>query len=562
MSGTPEVGRFNIRSRIGTGGMGEVYLATAPGPRGVEKLVAIKLIRGLQEQGQYLLEMFIEEAKVSFLLSHPNIVHTYEIGEVDGHYFLVMEYVEGITLGALINHFREVLRQPLPLRFALHVAAEVARGLDYAHNLTDQDRRPLGIVHRDVSASNVLVSNDGQVKVSDFGLAISSLREYESQSGEVKGKAAYMAPEQLAGRKVDARADLFALGVLLYEMLSGRNPFAENRRDITIAARIKGLPIFPLAQAADHAPQPVLEAVQRCLALEPEGRFASARELGRALEGCLRQLGQAVSSYDFADFVAQARDAGKVAPAAAHPFDRALGMVIQRVKAAGGVERYVTLPPVVGQGPLVPRPTAQITTDEKPGLGRAATVSSTTTSPAPVNRPTEPPSQSGSLAAESSTSVPRIPTWRRWGPAAVVLGLALVAATLVLIVGLGGQTPSRGSSAGAGTSGALRPAVDAGPARRVDGAVAVVAPDSRPARPTGKPVKAARGSGFLSVNTEPWSNVIIDGVAVQSTPLVRHKLLAGSHRVLLTNPARSLRAERRVTIKAGQVTELVVELKR
>jgi eukaryotic-like serine/threonine-protein kinase len=591
MGGTPEVGRFNIRTRIGTGGMGEVYLATSPGPRGVEKLVAIKLIRGLQDQDHDLVGMFIEEAKVSFLLSHPNIVHTYEIGEVDGHFFLVMEYVDGITLGALMHHFREALRQPMPTRFALHVAAEVARGLDYAHTLTDQDKRPLGIVHRDVSASNVLLSNDGQVKVSDFGLAISALREYESQSGEVKGKAAYMAPEQVAGRKVDARADLFALGVLLYEMLSGRNPFAENRRDITIAARIRGMSIYPLAQAADHVPPTVIEAVERCLALEPEGRFASAREVARTLEACLRQLGQSVSSYDFADFVKEARVAARVAPTATHPFDRALGMVIQRVKATGGVERYITLPPVAGQAPLVARPTAEVTTDEKPGPGRAATVMDTAaTTPASLHADLtasdagprqqglqaalqlglgrdsaaspEPASQSSSLAAEASMSVPRIPVWRRWGPAGVVLGLALIAATLVLVVGLRGPPPVT-TPAGTGSSHAVRPAVvDAVPARGLDGAVAAAAADARPARPTGKIARPGRGTGFLSVNSEPWSNVSVDGAPVQSTPLVRHKLPAGTHRVLLVNPARSLRAERRVTIRAGQVTELVVELTR
>ncbi len=648
MDEQPSVGRFRVQARIGTGGMGEVYLASAPGPRGVAKNVALKLIRGLYQEDREFLDMFMEEAKVSFLLTHPNIVQTYEIGQVDGHYFLVMEYVDGITLGLLLHYLRDKLKQPLPLPYAIYVASQVTRGLDYAHTLTAQDGRPLGIVHRDISPSNVLLSRDGQVKVTDFGLAISALREIESQSGQVKGKAPYMPIEQLEGKRVDARADLFAVGVMLYEMLSGRSPFGE-RKEITITSRLLNRGWTPLAEAAPHLEPALIEVVERCLAEAPDARFPSARELGRQLDAILRDRRLAVSNYELADFIAQARSAAEVTPQAPHPFDRALGMEIQRVVGPDGAPRYVTVPPVM-PGPIAvpaepaspeavtqsdPPPAPETKAAESAGLAR---LTQAVTEPSPLSqrlspadapppvdlaaiasRPTAPPAGSEVLSS-SLVRPPRSHTGLL--VALIVVGLGAAAGAAIY---LGGRGPRGDQAAGtpltrpdqgprAAASGSRRDAaasrlaavevrptpeggrvlvdgVDRGaapvtlagldPAHPIEvrvllaghrphretvvlqaGASLVLrprlVPDSkRPAKTRPEP----RGVGRLSVNSEPWSDVYVDGKLIQSTPLVGHQLPAGPHRVLLLNPKRHLRSERRVTIEPDRETQLSVELK-
>ena len=597
--GPGTIGHYRVRSRLGWGGMGEVYLATAAGLEGVERPVAIKLIRDLHQQrpelgssrpcgalrdeAAELVAMFIEEAKVSFLLTHPNVVQTYEIGQVDGHYFLVMEYIDGITLEELLGYVNSQLGQPLPVPFALHIAARTARGLGYAHELSDQRGQRLHIVHRDVSPGNILLSRDGQVKLADFGLAKSTLRRVESEVGLIKGKVAYMAPEQLAGAgDVGPAADLYALGVVLYEMLSGQNPFGEQH-DVTPLSRRAG-PVAPLLGQAPHLDPQVAELVERCLRSEPELRYSSAQELGRALDHCLRQTGHGASDYELAEFIDRAREMVSSGPAAPHPFDRALGMELQKVAGGeAGVSTFRRSSVDALRPPSTPmqgaESAAQLPSRRWPLLALVAAAVLVAGSVAALLW-----SNAGEVRPDATTGARRLEPAPDAAAPVVALPDARVAlareagdtartGTLhVRPLPLGGSVRVAGQARGtaplsisglpAGTP--LRVEITLPGYRPYDQVVTLQGAGSLTLQPRLVPLRRprARPHGLLSVNSEPWSIVYVDGARVRNTPLVRHSLVAGTHRVRLYNPVRKLSAERTVRILPERETRLSVELGR
>ena len=606
------LGRYRVASRLGAGGMGEVYLATAVGPDGVEKRVAIKLVRDLHLQRKEIVGMFIEEAKVSFILTHPNIVQTYELGQIDGHYFLAMEYVDGTNLAELLYFFERKLGQPLPAPFALYIAGQMLRGLDYAHALADKDGKALGIVHRDISPSNVLLSRDGQVKLADFGLAKSTLRKVESQHGTIKGKLAYMAPEQLSGGAVDARADLFAVAVVLYEMLSGRNPLGDPST-LTLPDRLRQRDIVPLARAAPHVSSELAAMVDCCLAADPEERLGSARELGRLIDQHARESRQGVSDYEFAEFIARASEeaAAHSRPTAPHPFDRAVGMVLARRGDEGGVSVFATL-------------SSDRTVTDADAVANSATMLAPDSAALP---PAAPGGLTGPVpsAADAETGQPsRMPVWV-FALLVVLLAAGALGTWLLLRARHDGAhprddrtaarlprdaspatQPARPASAPAATATLLVQPDPPGGEVYIDGKMRGTTPLSlaglsagralhvlvktagrqiydehitldpgttvtlRPrlaprgvSRVSPKPVpkaKKAKAMGRLSVNTEPWSTVFVDKARVGNTPLVGHALPVGQHVVELVNAAQKLRSVRTVTITADQETRLSVVL--
>src|SRR5512139_2277258 len=226
MSESPRIfGRYQLLELIARGGMAEVHKAKSHGVEGFEKVLVIKSILPELSRDAEFVEMFVKEAKIAVSLSHPNIVQVFDLGRADDRYFIAMEYVAGTDLSTLL---RRAARHELPLAPALSVfiASEVAQALDYAHRRRDQDLQPMSLVHRDVSPQNILLGFEGAVKLTDFGIAKARHKvEENTQAGVLKGKYAYMAPEQARGEPVDARADLYALGIVLYECLSGTHPF-------------------------------------------------------------------------------------------------------------------------------------------------------------------------------------------------------------------------------------------------------------------------------------------------------------------------------------------------
>lgn len=215
------IGRYEIKRRLAEGGMAEVYLAQATGPEGFAKDVVIKVVRGFLSSDQQFIDMFINEARLSSRLNHANVVQIFDFGKHQQSYFIAMEYVRGTSLFDLRKRCRD-RGIPFPPTLVAEIGAQVARGLQYAHSLSDKGK-PLGIVHRDVTPHNVLLSFDGAVKLTDFGIAKASTTH--TAPGVLKGKFAYMAPEQARGEMVDSRTDIFALGVVLWEMLTGGRLF-------------------------------------------------------------------------------------------------------------------------------------------------------------------------------------------------------------------------------------------------------------------------------------------------------------------------------------------------
>src|SRR4051812_17618695 len=224
--GAQPFGKYYLLERIGAGGMAEVFLAVAIGPEGFQRTLVIKRMLPHLSQDRSFVRMFIDEAKLSGLLSHPNLVQIFEFGKVDDSFFIAMEHVSGQTLTAVQTKLAEVQRQA-PVAASVEIARQVCLGLHYAHALTSSTGQPLGVVHRDVSPSNLMLGYHGGVKILDFGIArvAEGLRESQTQVGTMKGKVSYMSPEQIHLGQVDARSDVFAVGIVLHEMLTGRRLF-------------------------------------------------------------------------------------------------------------------------------------------------------------------------------------------------------------------------------------------------------------------------------------------------------------------------------------------------
>jgi tRNA A-37 threonylcarbamoyl transferase component Bud32 len=297
------VGRYEPIRRLAVGGMAEIFLARVPGVgiEGFEKLVVLKKILPQHALDPELLRMFLDEARLSATLTHPHVTEVYDVGTDGDAPFFAMEYVHGANLRELMRAQARQDSVLVPLGAALAIVAAAADGLHHAHERLGPGGEPLEIVHRDVSPSNVLVSYDGAVKVSDFGIAKWAYQRTRTQEGTLKGKFAYMSPEQCRGRAVDRRSDIFALGTILYELTTGAAPFAAES-DLEILNQIANGTARPPAWPAAQGPYPpALSAiVMRALAPEPAERFATMRELQVALEGYAREAGLALSTVGLA----------------------------------------------------------------------------------------------------------------------------------------------------------------------------------------------------------------------------------------------------------------------
>ena len=296
-------GRYVLDARLAAGGMGEVYLARARGEAGFEKKVVIKRVLPHLAQSPEFVERFLDEGRLVVQLSHGNIVQIFDMGSVDGHYFLAMEYVDGMDLRALLRHLR-VADAPFPVPLALQVIVEVAKGLEYAHSRADEEGHNLGIIHRDVSPSNVMISREGEVKLLDFGIAKAAGRMSHSVSGSLHGKFMYMSPEQAAGLPLDRRSDLFSLGVCFYEMLALVRPF-EAETELRTLDLVRAGRYAPLGEQRPDLPEAVAAIVDRCLATRAEDRFRSAAELEQAVLAYQMEERCVVSPHELARFVAQ-----------------------------------------------------------------------------------------------------------------------------------------------------------------------------------------------------------------------------------------------------------------
>jgi class 3 adenylate cyclase/tetratricopeptide (TPR) repeat protein/tRNA A-37 threonylcarbamoyl transferase component Bud32 len=297
-------GKYQLIEKIATGGMAEVYKAKSYGAAGFEKLLVIKKILPHLSRNPEFVKMFINEAKIAVSLNHANVVQVYDLGVVDKDYYMAMEFIHGQDLMRIIKVGRKT-RRFLPIPTGVYIITEAARGLDYAHTLTDPGGRPLNVVHQDVSPHNLLISYEGDVKLVDFGIArIGEVQEEEAEGGGrmAGGKFAYMAPEQAQGLSVDARSDIFAAGIILYELITGQRLYAGKDRQEKMRM-VRNAEVPPPRTVNPEIPARLEEILMKALARDPDDRYQHARDLQEDLLSFLYDVGMRVTRADCAHFM-------------------------------------------------------------------------------------------------------------------------------------------------------------------------------------------------------------------------------------------------------------------
>jgi serine/threonine-protein kinase len=606
-------GNYRLLKRLARGGMAEVFLARQGGLEGFHRVVAVKRILPHLVDSQEFVRMFGNEARLAARLTHPNIVHIYEFGKVDEHFFIAMEFVGGVHAGQVIKHGRQ--GEPIPFELVARVGADACAGLRYAHGLTDDNGRSLNLVHRDISPPNLMFTFDGIVKLVDFGIAKAVTSSEHTRPGVIKGKFAYMSPEQCTARHLTGKSDVFSLAIVLWELLASK--VAVSREDpVAGMKKIRDGKLEPIEKARPDVPPLLAFALSRALEVDPQRR-ANAAELATLFEEYLKQSPHMVTSQELGQWL---RDR--------FPRLHTTGSM----KALSGTE-------AVGPGTVAA--TAQAT---------AASALMSAQSPAP--QPTvpgfgargladedEPPTEvvqlPPSFASGEFLSSARIRPHRRRNRRALIIAAFAVAAVIAGVIGLGdsgdGATaPAPDDEMDARPPVAVTPvpaAHDAAPA------VTVLPPDAAPVyaelevitRPPGAtvgldgeahteispvrfrelsagehtikieladheplsrslslaagerrtlelpltakakppPIKKIKRRpprfGRLTARTKPWSHVYLKGKRIGTTPFANIKLPAGTHTLTFKNPKRG-RKRQRVTIKPGKTTKLNLTL--
>jgi tRNA A-37 threonylcarbamoyl transferase component Bud32 len=526
-------GKYRLLEPLASGGMADVWRAEVSLAAGVVKEVALKLVRGEHEADGDFVRMFIEEARLASRLGHANVVQVFEFDQVDGRYYIAMELVRGHHLGRVVERARE-RGERLGLARAVHLGAEVAKALAYAHRLSEGGR-PLGLVHRDVSPHNVLVSFEGEVKLADFGIARAMGQAGLTAPGTLKGKLAYMAPEQARGEAVDARADVFALGVILWELCAGRRLFARESEAATLGAVLEDAAVSPPSAWNEEVPPGLDAAVLGALARDPARRTSSAEDLARALADVLLRITRSPADVDLRTFMHRLWPEGP-APAQAPERTRVRPVPVAAERVAGATR--VSAPAAAA---LAAEASAR--RDDEESATR-----------------TVPPAASEARRSRRSLAVAIAVV------VAVVVAAALVAGALVLRGGSAaprvaspettGRAPATPGPTPApagvgGPSPASTPAPRAAPELATPAQLEPTAPPARAselaplpavetlriaARLNGLVVPpASSGHGVLGVNAVPWGTVFVNGVRVGETPL-DVRLPAGRYRVRVEHP--------------------------
>ncbi len=335
LSAIETYGRFEILGRIGRGGMAEILLARERSAAGTLRHLVVKRMLPENAGSDEMLHMFLAEARVVMGLSHPHLCQIYEVGEHDGTWFIAMEWVNGVTLHQLLKRAYE--RKYVDYAVLARVLAQCAEALHYAHTARDADGRPLKLVHRDVSPHNLMIGYDGRVKLLDFGIAKSTASIHRTETGIVKGKVCYMAPEQWRSETLDGRADIFGLGACLYEVLTGQIAFRRDTQGEVMRA-ICDEPLPRITDVMEGVPEALSEIAHRALAKDPDDRFRTALEMSEALERFAGDLLDPVNSARIADY-ARRLFASEVA----------LGPMLERAVRGAELQHVPMLPPVPRQ---------------------------------------------------------------------------------------------------------------------------------------------------------------------------------------------------------------------
>ena len=318
-SGTP-FGQYELMEPIATGGMAEVYRARMRGVEGFQKIVAIKRILPHLTDNDEFLSMFVDEAKLAAQLQHPNIIHIYDLGKIDRSYYIAMEFIDGRDLRSILQTLEDK-QERLPLGLALFIASRLAAALDYAHRKHDLQGRAMGLVHRDVSPQNVLISYDGDIKLCDFGIVKAASKASHTRSGALKGKLQYMSPEQAWGKDIDKRSDIYSLGLVLYEMLTGRKPFAGDS-ELSILEQVRSPHLIPPRELDPAIPPEVERVAMKALREDREDRYQTAGDLAGDLGNMLQVIRPAPGASELGGFLGELVGRERAASARAVPTPR------------------------------------------------------------------------------------------------------------------------------------------------------------------------------------------------------------------------------------------------
>ena len=294
-------GQYVLIEKIATGGMAEVWKARMRGVEGFQKTVAIKKILPHLSDNQDFIEMFVDEAKLAAQLNHNNIIHIYDLGKIQNSYYIAMEYIDGFDLKTILRQGQE-RDNPLNVELALFIASKIAAALDYAHRKRDFEEKEMGLVHRDVSPQNVLISQEGDIKLCDFGIAKAASKASHTQAGALKGKLQYMAPEQAWGRSIDRRSDVFALATVLFEMLTGRKLFS-GENELSILEQVREAQVQPPSLYNDEVTPEIDKIVLKALQKDPANRYQTAGEMARELDAILYSFRPTPTSADLAIYM-------------------------------------------------------------------------------------------------------------------------------------------------------------------------------------------------------------------------------------------------------------------
>ncbi|MFZ2491285.1 MAG: protein kinase, partial [Thermoanaerobaculia bacterium] len=298
---TGNFGQYELAEKIATGGMAEVWKARMLGVEGFQKIVAIKKILPHLSDNRDFIEMFVDEAKLAAQLNHNNITHIYDLGKLQNSYYIAMEYIDGYDLKTILHRAHD-RGEPMSVELALFIASKVAAALDYAHRKRDFEDREMGIVHRDVSPQNVLISQEGDIKLCDFGIAKAASKASHTQAGALKGKLQYMSPEQAWGRPIDRRSDVFALGSVLFEMLTGTKLFS-GESEMSVLDQVREAVVRKPSEVNDEVPPEVDALLMSALAKDPAERYQSAGEMARDIDAILYSFKPTPTSADLAIYL-------------------------------------------------------------------------------------------------------------------------------------------------------------------------------------------------------------------------------------------------------------------
>ena len=504
------VGRYQLVGPIARGGMAELWVAQQRGPEGFQRVVALKRILATTETDPDVIHMLIDEARIAAHLAHPNIVQIIELGEHEGNFFIAMEYLNGEPLSQVMRRSHDVAR-PMPVNLAMWVVCEAAAGLGHAHHQRTLAGAPMEVVHRDVSPQNIMVTYDGVVKVVDFGIARAVLRSSRTKTGAVKGKAAYMSPEQAEGLRVDARSDVFSLGIVLFEVVTRSRIWGDTEEMRVLLNLVDRVPMPRARDVVPSTPPRLDLIIAKALSMNPAERFPTCKEMMAALQDYLRSMKSPVGHLELE---------GHMKPLFAEREEARRKMIEMAALGLPADE--------VSQNPF------QLATPHTTKGQRAG------------------PSPSGPAGG----GLRRLAV-------AIAVGAVVGAAAMFAAAFMQKRSSERFVPPPIVVN--MRPPPE--PPKAVEPEPAPppppepVAPEPEPEPPA--PVKRSRTpkKGLLRLETDPWTQVYLGSRLLGDTPLFDIELPAGDHMLRLVNQEEGISQRIQVSIRAGEKTAKKLKLK-